>query len=176
MLLQIFLLYMYGNIYVYILNSICMITEHYVTWGLCWFCSDRVICCHKWTHSLQWFGSHLGIGLPPPPCSLFTLVVVCKKALGQWDFLCSVDRDSVSVNECGKIHFGKTLLGCFKSIAKVAMLHVVAGCCKAWEFHNTLPFQTSIRLKWEGKDPFLRLYFISRAYLGDIQRGVEVAL
>lgn len=53
MLLQIFLLCMYGNIYVYILNSIYMITEHYVTWGLCWFCSDRGLCCHKWTHSLQ---------------------------------------------------------------------------------------------------------------------------
>lgn len=39
------------------------------------------------------------------------------------------------------------------------MLQVVAGYCKAWEFCNTLSFQTSIWSKWERRDPFLPLYF-----------------
>lgn len=79
--------YIYGNIYVYILNSIYIITKHYVTRGLCWFCSDRFICSYKWIHSLQWFNSWLGFGLPSPPCWLFILVIVHREALTQWDFL-----------------------------------------------------------------------------------------
>ena len=96
--------YYIGNIYVYILNSTYVITEHYMTWGLCWFCSTRVISCHRWTHSVQWFNSYLGIGLSPPPCWLFTHVVLWKEALR----LCVM-------NGCGRIHSVKRLLGFLKS-------------------------------------------------------------
>lgn len=61
------------EIYVYILNSVSIVIEHYATWGLCWFCSDRVICCHKWTHCLQWFHSQLATGLPSPPLLVIDL-------------------------------------------------------------------------------------------------------
>lgn len=67
------LLCMCGSIYVYILNSMYVITEYYVTWSLYWFFPDGVLCCDKGTHRLQWFNSQLEIGFPPCPANYWRL-------------------------------------------------------------------------------------------------------
>lgn len=67
------LLCMCGSIYVYILNSMYVITEYSVTWSLYWFCPDGVLCCHKRTHRLQWLNSQLEIGFLPCPANYWRL-------------------------------------------------------------------------------------------------------
>ena len=62
-----------GSIYVYILNSMYVITKYYVTWALSSLCPDGVLCCHKQTHRLQWFNSQLEIGFPPFPANYLRL-------------------------------------------------------------------------------------------------------
>ena len=74
---------MYGNIYVYILNSMYVIPEHYMTWvcvnsalTVLYAVINGPIVCSDLFPSWEF-------GLPPSPCYLLTLVIVCKEALGQ---------------------------------------------------------------------------------------------
>lgn len=60
-------------------------------------------------------------------------------------------------------------------MTKIAMPHVVAGCCGAQEF-VIYYFRPLVGQKWEIGENLLSLSFISRAYLEDTQRRVEVAL
>lgn len=61
-------------------------------------------------------------------------------------------------------------------MAKVAMLQMVADCCRAREFCKCCYFRPLFGRNGREKAPFLPLCFISRAHLGDIQRRVKVAL
>lgn len=61
-------------------------------------------------------------------------------------------------------------------MTEIAMPHVVAGCCGAQEFVIYCYFRPLVGQKWEVGENLLSLSFISRAYLEDTQRRVEVAL
>lgn len=170
-----FIIYVWKYICRHFKFHVCII-RHCVTWALCGLCSDRVLRCPEWTQSPQWFNSQLGVGLPSSPRSWFALVIVCKEAPSQWGPLPSVDsvREGMCQNSLWKkvIRFLKIWF-----MAKIAMLQVVAGCCRAWEFRNTLLFQAFTWSKWEEKVSLsFPLCFISSAFLQDVQRRVEVAL